>query len=105
MRLRLPGIPDRLSSQSVGFVHAIRGMELSKPPGVAETLDLSRSLMLLKKTDLDATAADETLGCVLKSADDMAKVRSAGIDKIVYRALGIGAQDAEPRTDQKRPNR
>jgi MoxR-like ATPase len=104
VRLRLPGIPDGLSWQSVGFVHAMRGMELSKPPGVAETLDLSRSLMLLEKTNLDAMAAEETLGCVLKSADDIAKVRTTGIEKILYRALGTGAQDGEQtsRTDQTR---
>jgi MoxR-like ATPase len=83
VRLRLPGIPDRLSSESVGFVQQIRKMDLLKPPGVAETLDLSRSLILLEKTKLDAAAAEETLGCILKSADDLAKVRSAGIQRIV----------------------
>jgi MoxR-like ATPase len=105
VRLRLPGMPDSLSSQSVGFVHAIRGMELSKPPGVAETLDLSRSLMLLQKTKLDATAAEETLGCVIKSADDIAKVRSEGIERILRRALVNRASDAEPtpRTDETKP--
>jgi MoxR-like ATPase len=105
VRLRLPGIPDLLSSQLVGFVHAIRGMELSKPPGVAETLDLSRSLMLLQKTKLDVTAAEETLGCVIKSADDIAKVRSEGIERILRRALGNCASDAgpTPRTDETKP--
>ena len=63
-------------------------MKLSKPPGVAETLDLSRSLILLEKSKLDREAAEETLGCILKSADDLAKVRTAGIDKLLSRSGG-----------------
>jgi len=63
-------------------------MKLSKSPGVAETLDLSRSLILLEKTTLDREAAEETLGCILKSADDLAKVRSAGLEKLFSRSRG-----------------
>ncbi len=59
-------------------------MKLSKSPGVAETLDLSRSLILLEKTTLDREAAEETLGCILKSADDLAKVRSEGTRKTTF---------------------
>jgi hypothetical protein len=63
-------------------------MNLSKPPGVAETLDLSRSLSVLEKTNLDPEAAEETLGCILKSADDLSKVRSEGLVKLVSRSRG-----------------
>ena len=63
-------------------------MNLSKLPGVAETLDLSRSLILLEKTTLDREAAEETMGCILKSADDIAKVRSEGIAKLLARSRG-----------------
>jgi MoxR-like ATPase len=85
VRARLPGIEEDLNSQVVHFVHSIRQMHLSKPPGVAETLDLSRSLKLLEKAKLDREAAEETLGCILKSADDLAKIRKEGIDKIFSR--------------------
>ena len=88
VRLRLPEIRDNLSSEVVRFIHAIRDMKLSKSPGVAETLDLSRSLILLEKTTLDREAAEETLGCILKSADDLAKVRSEGIGKLLSRSRG-----------------
>src|SRR3984893_6259399 len=76
VRVRLPGIADELSSEIVRFIHTIRDMNLSKSPGVAETLDLSQSLILLEKTKLDREAAEETLGCILKSADDIGKVKS-----------------------------
>jgi len=88
VRVRLPEIRDNLSSEVVRFIHTIRDMKLSKSPGVAETLDLSRSLILLEKTTLDREAAEETLGCILKSADDLAKVRSEGIGKLLSRSRG-----------------
>ena len=86
VRVRLPGVGDQLSSEAVRFIHTIRDLELSKPPGVAETLDLSKSLILLEKTRLDREAVEETLGCILKSADDLAKVRNEGIDKLLSRS-------------------
>jgi MoxR-like ATPase len=88
VRLRLPEIGDDLSTEVVRFIHTIRDMKLSKSPGVAETLDLSRSLILLEKTTLDREAVEETLGCILKSADDLAKVRSEGIGKLLSRSRG-----------------
>jgi MoxR-like ATPase len=88
VRVRLPEIADDLSAEVVRFIHTIRDMNLSKSPGVAETLDLSRSLILLEKTTLDREAAEETLGCILKSADDLAKVRSQGLEKILSRSRG-----------------
>jgi MoxR-like ATPase len=88
VRVRLPGIAEDLSSDVVRFVHTIREMQLSKPPGVAETLDLTRSLILLEKRKLDPESANETLGCILKSVDDLAKVRNEGIDKLLSRSRG-----------------
>jgi MoxR-like ATPase len=88
VRVRLPGLADDLSSQAVRFIQTIRDLKLSKPPGVAETLDLSRSLILLEKTTLDREAVEETLGCILKSADDLAKVRKEGIEKLLSRSRG-----------------
>ena len=90
VRVKLPEIADNLSRQAVRYVHAVRQLELSKRPGIAETLDLSRSLAILGKTKLDPEGAEETLGCILKSADDIAKVRTEGIDRILNRAGGSG---------------
>ena len=88
VRVRVPEITGDLSSEVVRFIHTIRGMNLSKSPGVAETLDLSQSLILLEKTKLDREAAEETLGCILKSADDIGKVKSEGIERLLSRSRG-----------------
>jgi len=80
---RLPGIGQGLGAQVVRFLHSLRNLNLSKIPGVAETLDLSAALALLEKTSLDKETVDQTIGCVIKSADDMAKVREEGFEKLL----------------------
>ncbi|HEY2122000.1 MAG TPA: MoxR family ATPase [Chthoniobacterales bacterium] len=88
VRVKVPEIANGLSKEAVRYVHAVRKLELSKRPGIAETLDLSRSLLVLQKTKLDPEGAEETMGCILKSFDDFAKVRNEGIERILNRAGG-----------------
>jgi MoxR-like ATPase len=83
---RLPGIAGELDRQVVSFVQSVRGLNLVKSPGVAETLDWAQALMTLGKTTLDVSAAEETLGCLAKSMDDIAKIKSAGIENIIAEA-------------------
>jgi MoxR-like ATPase len=77
VRTRLPGIEEKLARQVVGYVQGVRSLSLSKPPGVAETLDCAEALLALGKPQLDRVAVDETLGCISKSVEDSAKIRSA----------------------------
>jgi len=86
VRTRLPEFDHELGSRVVRFMQLVRRMNLSKPPGVAETLDLSQALMLLKKKVFDPETAGEILGCVLKSADDLAKIRDEGVGNLLSRA-------------------
>jgi MoxR-like ATPase len=88
VRTRLPGIEEKLARQVVGYVQAVRGLNLSKPPGVAETLDCAEALVALGKLQLDEEAIEETLGCISKSVDDNAKIRSAGLDKTLGQSMG-----------------
>jgi MoxR-like ATPase len=83
VQAKLPGIGAELGMQVVRFLHSLRKMSLSKIPGVAETLDLSTALALLEKTDLDNETANQMIGCVIKSADDLVKVREEGFDKLL----------------------
>ena len=86
VQLRARGAPRELSAQVVGFVQQVRSLDLSKPPGVAETLDCVHSLEALGRTRLDAEAAAATLGCIAKSVEDSAKIQAEGIDRILSRA-------------------
>ena len=67
MRARLPGIEKELSTQVVHFIHAVRQLDLSKPPGVAETLDFVQAVTSLNNDHLDADVIDRTIVCVAKS--------------------------------------
>jgi MoxR-like ATPase len=88
VRTRLLGIEEKLARQVVGYVQAVRGLDLSKPPGVAETLDCAEALVALGKLQLDEEAIEETLGCISKSVDDNAKIRSTGLGKTVGQSMG-----------------
>jgi MoxR-like ATPase len=83
VRARLPGIAEELGEQVVRFVHAVRQLDLIKPPGVTETLDCAQSAMTLGKQRLDVQVVEETLGCVVKSQEDSAKLKAAGIEKML----------------------
>jgi MoxR-like ATPase len=83
VRARLPGIEEQLGGQVVRFVQAVRQLDLAKPPGVTETLDCAQSAMALGKHRLDVQAVEETIGCVAKSMEDTAKLRAAGIEKML----------------------
>ena len=80
---RLPGIAEEFEKQIVAFVQAVRRLNLMKAPGVAETLDWAQALMSLGRSRLDAESVEDTLGCLSKSMEDAAKIRAAGIEKML----------------------
>jgi MoxR-like ATPase len=75
LRRRLPGLPERLAAQVAAAVHQLRGADLLKPPGVAESLDWAIALQLLGARELDVDHAAATLGAVLKYREDADRVR------------------------------
>jgi MoxR-like ATPase len=77
IRVRLPGAPERLSEQIVGFVQRLRAEDLFKLPGVAETLDWTQALMTLDRLELDPQTINDTLGTLLKYQDDIAKIQGS----------------------------
>ncbi|MFQ5897109.1 MAG: AAA family ATPase [Candidatus Methylomirabilia bacterium] len=72
---KVPGVNERLARQVSKFMEALRQVRLSKVPGVAETLDWAQALTALHGDHLDETLVAETLGCLLKDADDMRRVK------------------------------
>jgi MoxR-like ATPase len=76
VRLRVPGVPERLAAQAAAFVQGLRDLDLAKPPGVAETIDWARALQLVGARHLDVDAAAATLGAVLKYREDADRIRA-----------------------------
>ena len=83
---KAPGTPEKLSAQVVAFVQALRGMDLFKLPGVAETIDWAGALQYLDQKELAPRAVDETLGVLLKYQDDIARVRGAEAARLIAEA-------------------
>lgn len=90
VRLRVPQVSDILARQVAGAVEALRGINLYKPPGVAETIDWATALGRLGVDAIDETVVERTLGTVLKYREDQNRVRDHGIAGIVQQAFERG---------------
>jgi len=77
VRRKAPGAAERLTREIVGFVQSLRGQDLFKLPGVAETIDWTRSLMELDRICLDPETINDTLGVLLKYQDDIARIKGS----------------------------
>jgi MoxR-like ATPase len=86
VRVRVPGVPERLAAQAAAFVQRLRTLDLAKTPGVAETIDWTQALLALGQQELDAGVVDATLGSVLKYHEDIERVRDAGLRELVGEA-------------------
>ena len=74
LNARVPGADARLSREVVAFVQRLRGAELFKAPGVAETLDWANALTELDRVAIDPEVVSDTLGVLLKYQDDIARI-------------------------------
>ncbi len=74
---RVPDTPERLAAAIVAFVQRLRAGQLTKVPGVAETIDWAAALLALGAGRLTADLVDDTLGVVLKYEEDVQAIRGA----------------------------
>ncbi len=68
---KVPGLSEELARSVARFVQRLRGRELRKLPGVAETIDWAQALMRLHQDGLDAQTVRDTLSCLLKDEHDV----------------------------------
>jgi len=78
-----PDIDEELVQSVVKVVHTLRETKLQKVPGVAETLDWINGLVALGYQELRPEGMVETLGCLLKSTDDIVKIKSVGVEHLI----------------------
>ncbi|WP_313195133.1 MoxR family ATPase [Shinella zoogloeoides] len=77
IRRKVPGCNAALSQQVVAYVQRLRGLDLFKNPGVAETIDWATALTELDRVALDPETVSDTLGTLLKYQDDIARIEGA----------------------------
>ena len=77
LRRRVPSAGEPLVRSTTEFVGRARGLDLDKPPGLAETIDWVSALSALGASELGRADVLLTLGAIAKTPDDQAVVRSA----------------------------
>ncbi len=83
VRRKAPHAAASLTGEVVAFVQRLRGLDLFKSPGVAETIDWANALAALDRIALDAATVNDTLGALLKYQDDIARVRGAEVERLL----------------------
>src|SRR5882762_3797427 len=76
VQLKVPALNQALARDVTRFMESLRRMRLAKVPGVAETLDWGQALATLHADHLDEALVSETIGAVLKDADDIKRFRA-----------------------------
>jgi MoxR-like ATPase len=86
---RLPELGTRMARQVVEFVQALRGSQLRKKPGIAETLDWAQALLGLglDSLDRDLDAVMDSMVCLLKTREDALQLERAEVERLVARAV------------------
>jgi MoxR-like ATPase len=83
VRLRAPGAAERLYAEIVAFVQRMRSVDLFKSPGIAEAIDWTNALVALNTISLDPENVQDTLGVLLKHRDDITKMSSAEVTRLL----------------------
>jgi len=76
VKLKVPGIAEKLAEEVVEVVQGIRKLDLKKVPSISETLDWAKALTLLNVGKLEETVVNETLNTILKYEGDVRKAEA-----------------------------
>jgi MoxR-like ATPase len=80
VRRKVPGSAEPLALDAAGAVTRLRGLDMGKPPGIAEAIDWVAALTVLGVARLDPAAVEATWGSVLKNRDDLELARGRGAE-------------------------
>ena len=78
----MPECDTKLSEQICVFMELIRNQKLEKIPGIAETIDWAKALVILHQDHLDPFMIEATLGILLKDRNDVENIKKSLKDLI-----------------------
>jgi MoxR-like ATPase len=87
IQARAPHVRPQLAREVAAAVLRMRGMDIAKLPGVAETIDWANALSFLGSDHLDREVASATLGAVIKDHEDEGVVRER-LDEVIDGSAG-----------------
>ncbi len=82
VKMKLPGIEEKLLDQIIQTVTRIRDMDLKKKPCISESIDWAKSLIAMGIKELTVSSASDTLNSVCKYRSDLVQVRGQ-LDRIL----------------------
>jgi MoxR-like ATPase len=71
VHLHTPELDEHVARRLVEVVHMVRGLDLKKPPSIAESIDWARALMLLGADDIDEAVLKRTMSIIVKHRTDL----------------------------------
>jgi MoxR-like ATPase len=83
IRRRVPSSGDRLAGQVAAAVHRLRGLDLTKPPGISEAISWASAVSVFGAGELSGPLADQTMSTVLKYPEDEELVRQTGLAAVL----------------------
>ncbi len=93
LRRKCPDASASLAREIVSVTQRLRGQDLFKAPGIAETLDWAEALVALDRITLDRESMADTIGVLLKYQDDVSAVSGDVIDELVASAHAAAARE------------
>ena len=71
VRLHAPELSETIARKLVEVVHMVRGLDLKKPPSIAESIDWARALLLLGAEEIDVGVLERTMSIIVKHRTDL----------------------------------
>jgi MoxR-like ATPase len=71
VRLHAPELSETMARKLVEVVHMVRGLDLKKPPSIAESIDWARALLMLGADDIDGSVFERTMSIIVKHRTDL----------------------------------
>jgi len=71
VRLHAPDLPEALARRLVEVVRMVRGLDLKKPPSIAESIDWARTLLLMAAEDIDRETFEQSMSIIVKHRTDI----------------------------------
>jgi len=90
IRVRVPGIGEKLRIQLVDFIQAVRRLDIKKVPSISETIDWAKVLLLLHSEALTTDIVKDTLNVFLKHQEDIKLVEEKITEFVLASARAHG---------------
>jgi MoxR-like ATPase len=83
IRRRVPAASEQLAGQVAAAVSRLRGLDLTKPPGISEAISWASAVSVFGAGELSGSVAEQTMSTVVKYPEDEETVREAGLAAVV----------------------